>query len=381
MELAEQHGIRLAVLHLATGSYPETLVSLFRPVLWKCSRNPQLFVFSTHSYFVLVPSSGAPTKGEYPYIGIQPGEWPTGIVGRWHAGREQFIWDECLRADGPGGQILPFPLQLVTEGGGDRLDEGGQTWVAKWLAERLMTPPYTTIRGWRSYWAQWRSWYDFTWKVVFGESYSPGRVYWRMIAYLRDVVFGGTYKGVPKNVAGYLIFGWWNSGKPGTGEDWDQFRVDNDPDFRRAHEESVAAQTPPTPVPDPAPAPAVPSYPTPFPANLGEILEADLVTSTGINLRAGTSTKHQVYMLVVSNARVRVYRATETIANGYTWYVVEHAKFRGWMALVGNRPFEAQFREIPPPDAEYAITVPGKRVKDFEAVIVAIPYIGIKRVK
>lgn len=194
-------------------------------------------VLGTHDYFGAVPCSGFyggfpsnaniaadPTDapGSKGYNLIPMDKWPkdTRAITLWHCGRWRFILQVCDELS------IPYPRIVITEHGADDLGD-----IGAWLNTLQKTAPYTSIRGWRSLENQWRAWYGDGMELT----------YYNMLTYLDAAVYAGS------PVEAQLIFGWGDSGG------WEQFRVDNAPDFQRRLEMYAGATLPPPPVVLPPP--------------------------------------------------------------------------------------------------------------------------------
>lgn len=228
--------LKLVIGNFATGSYP--------PDGWKQPQavkllhyldyNRQWLVLGCHEYFGATPTSGYyggfpsnaniasnPTDapGSVGLNLIPRDKWPadTSKITLWHCGRFRFILKTC---DDLG---IPYPRIVVTEHGADDLGD-----IDAWLKTLQKTAPYTSIRGWRSLKNQWRDWYGDDIELT----------YYNMLTYLDAAVYTGS------PVEAQLIFGWGDSGG------WEQFRVDNAPEFQRRLE-MYAGVKPPVVVPPP----------------------------------------------------------------------------------------------------------------------------------
>jgi hypothetical protein len=118
---------------------------------------------------------------------------------------------------------IPYPRIVITEHGCDDLGD-----IKAWL-ETLEKTNGQSIRGWRTLDRQWTIWY--------GEDNQL--TYYKMLTYLDAAVYAGS------PVEAQLIFCWGDSGG------WNNFRVDNAPEFLRRLEMYSGAVTPPPPPVEP----------------------------------------------------------------------------------------------------------------------------------
>lgn len=208
-----QVGYLIPLTLINFGYYEPSEIPLFKEVLQLISNNP-LYILGIHEYFTALPSSGMPELdvSSKPFFPIAYDKWDRREnATRYHVGRHQFILKFC------DDNLIKRPRMVITEFGADRLDEGGQGWVAAWLNSLKLTNPYLNIRGWLSCWNQWLDWFR-NWTVE--------QTYFYMVQYLAVRVLESDYLDKPRNIEGALFFSWWNSGALNSAEDWTQFRVD-----------------------------------------------------------------------------------------------------------------------------------------------------------
>lgn len=338
LKLAAQRRVRLVIGNWSVGNPQPGDWVLAKELLQLLDAHRDLFILGLHEYAGGVITSGL--YGGYPdHAGVPAGElgglnlippenWPQSVedVTCYHMGRFKFLLDYCAVMG-----IQP-PRIWITEHGFDDTSD-----IKEWENKLKVTKPYLNIRGWKTLQDQWIDWY--------GKSplnWTPEQAYFYALRWANGVIYKNSV------VECQMIFSWGFSSQM-----WEQFDIEDALVLQQmlVDYEHLGGLVP---------------TPTPIPDNLGEVYEADLVTSTFINLRDGTSQQHTVVYEVPSAARVKAYPATKIAANGYDWYVVDYGKWRGWMALVGNRPFEAQFKKVespPPPPPPPPPTEPA--LKDF----------------
>ncbi|MBZ0288446.1 MAG: SH3 domain-containing protein, partial [Anaerolineae bacterium] len=293
MDLAADKGIPLSVCHLAIGAWEKPALEELRPILQKCAQHDGLFAFGVHEYFTALPTSGMPETGSggQPYFPVQPEDWPReNDITRYHVGRHQYLLDVC---DQHG---IPRPKLDVTETGADRLDEGGQGWVAQWLNSLKKTPGYLDIRFWRSCVTQWREWYGL-------RGWSTERTYYEMLTYLRDTVWSAPYQGQSRRVRLVTIFSWWNSGQIGTSFDWSAARVDNAIEFLHSLESEALL-------------PDIPTLPEPQP--IGTPGYAVIDSPAAINIRRAANINSDIVGQIRNGEKVRI-EGTATDSEGVLW--------------------------------------------------------------
>lgn len=213
---------KLVILNLAVGT-PDPLewtspkvVELLR----LCDQYREWVIVGIHEYYNAVVTSGF--IGGYPdnagvdprNIVVKPGEnlipkmnWPPKErhLTHWHMGRFAFMVNAC-KANG-----FKPPRIVLTEAGADDVSD-----IKQWTETLTKTPPYTSIRGWRSLVNQWAKWYPLI---------SADQIYADMLTYAANTIYADSI------VEGGCIYCY---ATPNT--EWTQFDVEGYEDFLKALE-------------------------------------------------------------------------------------------------------------------------------------------------
>lgn len=303
---------KLAILSLAVGTPPN-------PDEWKdpkvlellrlCDQYREWVVIALHEYFIGVVTSGliggAPDNAGVPLNGPKVGEnlipkaaWPKKErnLTRWHMGRFAFMVNACKTANPP---INP-PRVVLTEAGADDVSD-----IKAWAEKLEMTPPYTSIRGWRSLVNQWAKWYP---------GVSTDQVYADMLTYATDVIYADSV------VEGGCIYCWATPDPK-----WIQFDVEPYEDFIAALEKAVdvpIVQTKPIPMPKPLDA--------------SNARRQTLVSiGSGRIVRAGPGVDYKPYKTLNNGAVMTVYDPIKTDGQGMRWAWIESTQVNGWLCIDG----------------------------------------------
>lgn len=209
---AVPRGLKLVIGGWAVGNPTPEAWPMAREFLTLVSQNRATVIVNLHEYFAGCPTSGY--YGGYPdNAGVPPGQsggqnlvpssaWPANISGitMWHCGRFKFMVDYCKSIS------LQPPRLIMTEAGADDVSD-----IKQWLQTLVKTPPYDSIRGWKTLREQWKIWYP---------QWSFDRAYFEMLSYLDDIVYQNTC------VEAELIFTW--SDNP----TWESFNVAHATEFQ-----------------------------------------------------------------------------------------------------------------------------------------------------
>lgn len=161
----------------------------------------------------------------------KPEEVPT--MTKFHCGRFNFLLQACKELG-----IKP-PRIVLTEHGFDDVSD-----IKEWADGQPKTPPYTTLRGWRSNVNAWARWYPH---------WTAQQAMYEQLTWADKNIYQGTC------VEGQLIFSWGQSSA-----DWETFNVMDALDFQWRLEQTAATQQPPsTPPMPPVPIPLPPPIPPP----------------------------------------------------------------------------------------------------------------------
>lgn len=195
-------------------------------------------VLGGHEYFCVVPPSGvvggSPVDTQYHPDYTKRENWPDAAtmkgLTKWHCGRFEFLIAACTELG-----IKP-PRILITEAGADDLSD-----IKSWSETLPKTHPYTSIRGWRTLWNAWRSFY--------GADVNVDKFYADCLIYLDKTVYKNSV------VEGQLIFSW------AAKEQWVQFDISGTDvphhllEYARAQSPTPPPPVEPPPIPVPVPDP------------------------------------------------------------------------------------------------------------------------------
>lgn len=250
MELAIKSKTPLVIGNMSVGTPEATDWAAGRRILELCDQHRDLFIMGLHEYACGVIVSGF--LGGWPEnAGVAPipanagkgknlipvANWPTPMdaaqMTMFHCGRFKFLIQYCKSIG------LKPPRIILTEHGFDDVSD-----IKGWSERLHMTPPYTTIRGWKSSINQWRDWYNNV------PGWSPQRAMFEQLAYADRTLYQNSA------VESQLLFCWANDQS-----NWSQFDLSNADEFQ-GYLENYALQTPaPPPVPVPVPVPPPPPPP------------------------------------------------------------------------------------------------------------------------
>lgn len=208
-----------------------------------------------HEYYLITPTSGV--LGGYPdNAGVAPGTsggvnlvpanaWPTSdFMAKntcFHMGRFKFMVQACQ-----ANKINP-PRVVLTECGPDDVSD-----IKAWAEQQPKTPPYTSIRGWKSLTTAWHK---------FCPQWTAQQTLFETMSWADRAIYQGTC------VEAELIFCWGHSS-----DNWDQFDVSQANDFHAMLENAARASTPnPPPVTTPDPLPPAPPLPPHVPPSEKEV--------------------------------------------------------------------------------------------------------------
>lgn len=244
LEMAIKHRVPLVIGNMSVGTPAPEDWPAGKHLLQLLDQHRDLFIMGLHEYACGVITSGflgghPDNAGVAPHLVgqgrslIQADQWPrreeAASMTMFHCGRFKFLINYCQSVG-----IKP-PRIILTEHGFDDVSD-----IKSWSGALKMTPPYTSIRGWKSAQDQWRDWYQ-------AQGWSPQRALFEQLAYADR----NLYQGSP--VEAQLLFCWGHSS-----DMWDQFDLANADEFQ-ALLEDYAQQAHVT-----TPAAAIASAPTPI---------------------------------------------------------------------------------------------------------------------
>lgn len=98
----------------------------------------------------------------------------------------------------------------------------------------------------------------------------------------------------------------------------------------------------------------------PKPGNLTQGRAAELTYKNPVNVRTGPNTTYSIIKALPPGAPLTVYPGqVSERGSGFEWFWVEHVDASGWMALVGQTPFETLFKKVveEPPSSKVTLTL------------------------
>jgi hypothetical protein len=218
IELAVQRRVPLVIGNMSVGTPAAEDWAAGKHLLELLDQHRDLFILGLHEYACGVITSGflggypdnagvAPNSGQQGRSLIAPDSWPgqaeaAGMT-MFHCGRFKFLVRYCNSIG------LRPPRIILTEHGFDDVSD-----IKPWSDTLAMTPPYVTIRGWKSAQDQWRKWYESL-------GWSPQRAMFEQLAYADRTI----YQHSP--VEAQLLFCWGH-----TSDMWDQFDVADTDEFQ-----------------------------------------------------------------------------------------------------------------------------------------------------
>jgi len=231
--------LRLCILNLGVGQPRPEEWALGKELLQLASQHKDWCLIGLHEYASGIITSGfiggAPDDPRHTnYIPVE--NWPTPAQAKsitmWHCGRYKFLNLYCT------SQGIPLPRIAITEFGFDHLGD-----IEAWLNSLHQTPPYTSIRGWKSLKEQWAIWFS-------SRGWSHERAYIEQLQYAAKTIYEGS------NVVGMAVFCAYL-----TNNDWEQFDISTAGEFQTRRTSYAAGGTVPPPPVDlpPPPPPPVPT--------------------------------------------------------------------------------------------------------------------------
>lgn len=185
---------------------------------------------------------------------------------KFHMGRFNFLLQACTALG-----IKP-PRIVCTEWAFDDVSD-----IKEWADMQPKTPPYTTLRGWRSCVNAWARWYTH-WQAQ--------EAFYEQLTWADKNIYQGT------PVEGQLIFCWGQSSA-----DWETFNVMDAIDFQKRLETYALAQSAPPTLPEPLP-PAIPPPPPPKPADEPPLLPSPVTRKFALEMANGHSALVAVHSLL-----------------------------------------------------------------------------------
>jgi hypothetical protein len=244
LAMAIKHRVPLVIGNMSVGTPAPEDWAAGKHLLGLLDQHRDLFIMGLHEYACGVITSGF-LGGHPDNAGVAPhlvgqgrnliglDQWPSReeatSMTMFHCGRFKFLVNYCQSVG-----IKP-PRIILTEHGFDDVSD-----IKPWSGALKMTPPYTSIRGWKSAQDQWRDWYQ-------AQGWSPQRALFEQLAYADRNLYQGS------SVEAQLLFCWGHSS-----DMWDQFDLANADEFQ-ALLEDYAQQAQVT-----APIAHVASTPTPI---------------------------------------------------------------------------------------------------------------------
>lgn len=241
MRLAGPMNVKLVIGNWGVGNPQAEDWGRAKQMLELLDRYRDRFILGLHEYWCGVPTSGL--YGGYPdNAGVQPGtpggqnlimpdKWPKDVskITLFHCGRFKFLVNYCQT-----NNIKP-PRIILTEHGADDVSD-----IKAWAEGLQKTPPYTSIRGWKSLRNQWNAWFGAN-----TLKWSPERAYFEQLAWADRTIYQNSI------VEGQCVFSWGHSS-----DDWEQFDIEEAGELQELLETYAAQQSQPKPAPLPVAKPA-----------------------------------------------------------------------------------------------------------------------------
>lgn len=282
VKLAITRKRRLCILNMGAGQPQPDDWKAAKELITLCSQHRDLIIIGLHQYAGGVITSGL-IGGDPTHIQLET--WPsvaeTRGMTRWHVGRQKFLYDQCKEWG-----IAP-PRVMITEGGFDFLGD-----IGTWLNKLEFTPPNTSINGWHTLIKQWRKWWP---------KWDAETAYAMQMTWAADTLWN--------DVEAVLLFGYGDSGG------WSAYDVSKAETFLTL----LAAHNPAPPVDPPTPPPPT----VPLPGDIGAAETLNLQGAIRFALQATpTIDPKQTVGNLANGDQVRIYRRSETIIDGQTFYWV-----------------------------------------------------------
>lgn len=229
IELASRVGLKVVIGNFSVGT-PEAsdwgkpaAVALLQTL----HKHRDIAVLALHEYAVGVITSGflggypdnagvPPNKGLIGRNLIPPENWPKAgdlaKITRFHMGRFKFLFDYC-KANG-----IPIPRVIITEWGFDDVSD-----IKAWTDKQPQTPPYTTLRGWKSHVNAWRKFFP---------QWSGQQALFEQLKYSDLELY------LPNGIEGLLLYAWCPDSK-----DWDHTDYSRATEFLNALEDYAKSVT------------------------------------------------------------------------------------------------------------------------------------------
>jgi hypothetical protein len=305
IKAARKHGLKVVVGNFSSGTpnpddWKHPLALEFLRLLNECRA---FAVLGLHEYACGVITSGF--IGGWPQF-IRPDDWPQDVRGMtlWHVGRYKFVIAACEAAG------IPAPRIVVTEFGFDDMSD-----LKQWAELLRKTPPYTSIRGWRSLVEQWREWYGAL-------GWTDEDTLYESVDYAERVPY------YHPAVECILILC-----EGASSPIWEQFNKELAFHFKARLEQRENTE----------PMPSIPQPPEP----------GDYIFHRGPGQSNGRETpglQGTPVTTIGDGARIHVTDEKPREADGYTWIQVIANGYLVWLALLAGMSFEAVQSNPPPPD-------------------------------
>lgn len=312
-----RYGLKVVVLNLSGGTpSPDAWKEpAAQDLLRLLDTNRDMAVIGLHEYACAVITSGF--IGGYPQY-ILPDSWPKDVsdLTMWHCGRYRFLIRACESLG-----IKP-PRIVITEFGFDDMSD------IKGYTDMLpRTPPYTSIRGWRSLVEAWKQLYSSTGWTALDTLFNSYK-------YAATVIYSH------QAVEGVLIFS-----RGASSSIWTQFDCEEDEVDNRLIDFANEG-IPPAPPATPAPGRYRVEFRTPDgqPKPERELFFRRTANGTIIE---GVRVKHGSIIALLP---------AEPVRNGdYYWRYANLGGTLGWFGLVSDIYFEPAPVEPPAPDLAKAM--------------------------
>lgn len=304
LQLAAKTRTPLIIGNMSVGTPAPEDWAAGKRLLELLDQHRDLFILGLHEYACGVITSGF--LGGYPdNAGVPPNQglkgrnlipsanWPSpaeaATMTMFHCGRFKFVVQYCASVG------LRPPRIILTEHGFDDVSD-----IKGWSSRLQMTPPHTSIRGWKSVQNQWKAWYG-------AQGWTPERALFEQIAYADQTI----YKNSP--VEAQLIFCWGH-----TSDMWDQFDVEKANDFQTLLEGYAKLQS--------TPPPSYPKLPEPTDPRWAKVIAKP--KNGSVNVRDVPSKTGNVLALLKPDDELYIITSE---AQG-VWMPVKLGTLRGWVS-------------------------------------------------
>lgn len=269
LNFASINPLKLVIMNISSGVPKPEEWSKANNLLKLASKYRDKVIIGLHEYWGGVATSGFiggnPNDVKYHPDYTVRSNWPNKAAAKdltkYHCGRFKFMVDYCNAND------IPIPRVVLTEHGPDAMGD-----IDQWLKSLRMTPPNTTIRGFKTLQNQWKAWFP---------DWSMEQSYLEQLKYLSENVYSDS------PVEAQMIFCYGHTG----GSQWEQFDLEGSSEFMSLLEKYVTS----TQVPNPGNVSnqALPEFPSDFDTRSVDVTLSAL-SGGKVNVRSNPSTSSSI---------------------------------------------------------------------------------------